>query len=217
MAIDEQKSPSSFTEEIIDQMKKSGMKKPDNIPWSKWMGPKRLNSRHNVICYMAACGLRNNKIAEETGLSEARVSTLLGDPKIRYEIKSLQREIFGESAKKRFDNLLPSAIDTIEEVMLNPSEKGATRISAANMIKEASMGKAIQHIDIGGGLFKEMFERLDKKEDKRLTIDVSSPEKEEPQLLPSPKIDENDFKEPLNSSGQMRVVDAWIDENLGEN
>jgi hypothetical protein len=99
------------------------------------------------------------------------------------------------------------SIDVVEGVMKDTQEKGSTRIAAANMIQERVMGKATQQIEVGGNLIREMFERLDKRQNVIQTIDVSSPKQIEvnPKLLNPPT---------LNDNKEESEIDSWINEQL---
>lgn len=211
---EEASEPPIFTEEELQRMRAAGMDKPAQITWSQWLSPKKLNSRHHIVCYLAASGMKNVDIARHTGLSRSRVQTLIQNPKFRTEIQYLQRQMFAADPQNQFNRLIGDAIATTEEVMKNVGEKGATRLAAANMVIERGMGKVKQEIDLGGNLIRSLFEKMDQKQKNNDAIDVS-PDR---LLLPGTTSEDNEEDEEVESVSPKPAseVDSWIKENLEE-
>lgn len=204
-----------YSEDELHGMRAAGMEKPKSVTWSQWLSPKKLNSRHHIVCYLSAFGQTPKQISEQTGLSRNRVSALLANPKIRLEIQHLQKQMFAQDPRSQFSQMVPDAIRTINDVMMNPEEKGATRLAAANLTVERIMGKTPQTLEVGGNLIRALFERMDQS---RLATEVLDISVEVPKLLPGPNPEDNvedDTTPVLAQKEGTAEVDSWIEKNLG--
>ena len=150
-----------YTQEEIESLKAAGFDKPEDCSWGNWVGLKKLRHTHDLICHMAAQGATAREICENLGYTDARMSIILNSPKVKARIKELQDQFWGGNAEKKFKNLLGDAITTIEEVMTNVQEKGATRIAAAGMILDRAIGKPLQQVEVRGSLLAEVMGKLD--------------------------------------------------------
>lgn len=222
--MDEEQSSSSYTEEELREMRNAGIAKPEGVSYSRWQSTERFTPRHNLVAYLASVGLTTAAISEQTGYSKAYVSKLLSNTKVKMEIKSIQRQMFGEDPRKRFHALINQAIDTIEEVMLDENQKGATRLSAAQIIEERVLGKATQQVDIGTNLIRALFERMDQQ--KKLAtqpVDITPKELEGKEDFLTENGMGQDDKEPVLTEDEVKEsaiaeeseVDSWIKNNLG--
>lgn len=189
------------------------MEEVKDDPISIKEGPKDFKPKHHIICYLAAIGFKGFEISKEVEVNPTIIAHFLNKEKVKAEIRGIQRRLLGEDPKKRFDSLLHDAIDTISSIMNDASEKGLTRLSAAQIIKDASMGKATQHIEVGGNLIRELFERLDKKESIKQIVDVTPILPEKQILLASPIKDQNVTIDPVQKQDAL-ATDAWCKENL---
>lgn len=229
-AAPENQDVSALTEDTIRSMRQAGEKKPDNVTWSQWKSTKKFTPKHSMVSHLAAIGLKNIDIARETGLSASYISTLINDPKVRNEIKYLQNQMFGSDPRKRFQSLFTESVETVEEVMRDKAEKGATRLMAAQIVQERVLGRPTQEVEIGGSLIRMLFEKLDQKDKDRKMMDVT-PKIERPMLLIEGESGDNDrgmgtmfepesahpedFLEIEKKEEPVSEVDSWIEQNLG--
>jgi len=116
-----------------------------------------------MLIYLAANGFNNTQIASELGISTQTVSNKLQDGRIQFEIKHTRYRLFGANTKKRFDSILPQAIDVTEEIINNPNVKPQLRFQAAQEVFDRSLGKPKQTIEHEGSLVRALYEKLDAK------------------------------------------------------
>lgn len=220
---DERKEAGYYTEEEIHEMRKLGLEKPDDVSWSRWKAVKKISPRHSLISHLAAAGMSPGKIAKESGMTLSYISILLGDPKIKSEIAYLQRQMFGEDPRKRYNSLMSDAIDVTETIMKNEGEKGSTRLSAAQLIQERVLGKPTQTVDIGTNLIRTLFERLDQKEKEKeasplldVTPNQIETSKPETPIAEKKTLDDNEIEVEAVSieKEEPTELDLWIEKNL---
>lgn len=123
---------------------------------------KPLSPRHRRLAELAAAGIKSGKIAQELGLTPARVSVLLSNTMIKKEIARLQERMFEEGLSERMKRLGHSALDIIDE-HLNPDSqtKPQLRAETARWVLEKLTGKAVQTHDIGENMLGVLLDRLD--------------------------------------------------------
>jgi len=160
-----------YTQAEIDEMKIMGMAKPKEVSWGLWCGAKDHSHRHDLLMHMAACGATNNQIASDLGMTAGRISILLSQPAIKKKIRALQTEYWGDNAKKRFETILPKAIDIAEDILVDPQEKSTLRADVAFRLMDRALGKPNQTTTIEGNLLSELLIKIDleKKELKDVT------------------------------------------------
>lgn len=154
-----------LTPEKIKAMKKAGIPKPIYVSWGDWVGPKKINARHEIVIYLAAVGRKGGEIAQAVRMTESQISILLSNTEIQRRIGETQEKVFGEDHKKRFTRILPGAISTAENIMLDTTTKPAVRLKAAQDLINRAIGKPKEKIEIEGVLeIRKVFERLDQLE-----------------------------------------------------
>lgn len=202
----------------VQRMKDAGFDKPPEVPHAVWNQPQELNHVHNAICYMAAAGAKQNAIAEKLGCSQSLVSNVVNSDMGKVQIRHFQLQIFGKDAKKRFEAILPRAIEVAEEIMTNPATKDALRLRAAQGFMDRACGKATQHVEVGGSMIRSLIELIDTNRNGAPrppdAIDVTpaiaaapSPEPRNPNVVEHADVEQNPNFAP-------DPVDDWVLENM---
>ncbi len=173
------------------------------------MAEKLLSSRENAVIYLAAQGKQQQDIAEAIGCSHSTIANILSKERVQFEIKRVQLKLFGKDNKAfaaQFKEMVPQAIQTIQDVMDNPNSKPQLRFTAAQEILDRSIGKPKQTIEMEHSLVKDLYDRLDatKPQDLGIVVDVT----------PDPQIQGTDA--PELPAAPVDKVDAWI-KNLNLN
>lgn len=166
------------------------------------------NNKEDAVIYFAANGLKPQEIAERVGCTPHYVNSLFKEEKFQFQVKQLRYKLFGKDAQKKFKDLIPYAIDALEEVISNPNHKAQLRFTAAQEIFDRVLGKPKQTVQHEGNLLQEVYERLEGN-GKKTIIDVS------PDDDGLPKIEEPDAASTLEEKPNIRdSIDSWIKENL---
>lgn len=153
-----------YTPEEIQELKAAGAEKPEGVRWGDWVGPEDHSHRHDLIAQLAASGATNNAIAEEIGMTPGRVSIILGQKKMKEKVRQLQREYWGENAEKKFQEILPQAIQVAQEILEDKQAKSNLRADVAFRFMDRALGKAKQTVDVEGNLLGELIHKLDQQE-----------------------------------------------------
>ena len=148
--------------ETLTQMRRMGMAKPHNISWADWMGPRALKPKHYTFCKLAARGLPRKELAAVMGITPEHTSTLMTNNLIQQQIQVFRDELYGKSHETRFKELLPKAIDTLEQVIDDQGAKEGARISAAEKIIDRALGKVPQPVEMETSLVKDLFQAVDR-------------------------------------------------------
>jgi hypothetical protein len=200
----------------VRRMKEAGFEKPPEVPHNVWNQPQELNHLHNAICHMAATGAKGRAIAEQLQCSEALVSRVVNSDAGKLAIRHYQHTIFGKDAKKRFENILPRAIETAEEIMSNPNTKDALRLRAAQGFMDRACGKATQHVEVGGSMIRSLIELIDSSRGgaptRESAIDVTPAGTSIVERV-NPNVTERTDREE-NPNFAPDPVDDWVAENM---
>lgn len=193
-----------YTLEQLERWKELGLTQPEFISNSDWAKGADLTPRQIMICKCSALMMRNPEIAELVGMSETYVSSVLTSLAGKSEIEKIQ-EKFLSNTKKMLDDVLPLAIKTAFQVMLDPKTKPQTKADAAFRFMDRVMGRPTQHIEMNDNLIRQVYEKLDEKN----VIDIAS-KRIENALMVTESVDSTDPTE----EKELDPVDAWIKENL---
>lgn len=208
--------------DVVKRMKDAGLPRPADVSSISWTQLQHLQvGRHHVIAYMLACGASQKSIAEAVGMEPNSICNIANSEKMKFEVSRLQHKLFGADAKKRFQGLMPKAINTIEEIMDDKKEKGSVRLSAATEIVDRSIGKAAQTINVEGSLIRQLYEKLD---DKQKVIDTEPVSRHPDQVMEEIMEDcglasnpnEVEHRDP-NDNPNEKDGDDKIEEWVGEN
>lgn len=165
-----------------------------------------LSNTEQAVIFFSAQGKEPSEIVDIIGGSVGSVRTMLTDERVQFEIKLLRHKLYGKDVQKRFKDMLPKALDTVEGILDNPNTKPGLGFAAAQEVFDRSLGKPKQTLELEGSLLKKVFERLDA--DEAVPIDITpgsdvvriaNPEQPVKSLQGNPNLD---------------PIDTWAKENL---
>lgn len=173
-------------------------------------------NRDNMIIYLAAEGKTNAQIGEALDIDPATVRLKLTDERVAFEVKRMRYKLYGADHKKRFESILPHALDVTETILLDANAKSSLRFAAAQEVMDRTLGKPKQTVEHEGSLVRALFEKLDGK---KPVIEVggepTAPENERPALTlienPNEKVAVDVSKNPNLSDDP---IDNWVNKNL---
>lgn len=161
-----------------------------------------------MIVYLAAEGKTNAEIAMVLNITSDTVRLKLGTEQMQFAVKHMRYKLYGKDHKKRFEEILPHAIDVTEEILLDPNAKQATRFAAAQEVMDRTLGKPKQTVEHEGSIVRALFEKLDEKKTVQPIIDVGVPE-----LLENPN-NEPVIQKYANPNLSSDPVEDWVKKNL---
>lgn len=171
-----------------------------------------LANKDHVMVYLAAKGLKTAEIAEAIQLEPATVRLKLSEERVQFEVKTLRYKLYGKDHKKRFQDILPQAVDVTEQILMNPNTKDALRFQAAQEVMDRALGKPKQTVEHEGSLIRSLFEKLDGvKEEPAFDVEaipIALEDRIEPALLGNPNERTKKTEENPN------FVDDWAKNNL---
>lgn len=161
-----------YSDEQIQEMKALGIPKPEEVSWGTWVGPKKESHVHEALIYMAASGANQKTIAEDLGFTQSRISIILSKPEIKQKVRKVQELLWGENAEKRFNNLLPKAIDVAQHIIEDANEKTSLKADVAFKLMDRALGRPQQSVNVEGNLLGDLIARLDEQSSR----DITNPE-----------------------------------------
>lgn len=177
-------------------------------------------NKERLVIYLAAEGHTQKEIAEETGYPGYKVKEMMEDEKVAFEIRHLRYKLYGKDVKKRFQEMLPHAMDAHEAILTNENTKPALRFQAAQEAYDRALGKPKQTVEHEGSLLRTIFERLDKGDNRPVTIDVIEPGRDVSDVPAleegTAQIEPSEDVETLTreTSEEEDAIDKWARENL---
>lgn len=178
--------------EAINEMQRLGMAKPKDCHTKMWDCTNSHNYRHETIIELMMAGWPRKKIAEAIEVSPSWLNNIITTPLFQAaygEARKARRELLD---KTFITELYQPATEVLKEVMLNPDEKGSTRLDAAKYVIDQTVGKPEQKVHQTGSILHEVISRVEELK--------SRPVEELNQLLDKPK----------------SAIDTFIDENIPE-
>jgi len=203
------------TGDLLRQMRRAGLPKPASVTWSEWCGPKRLNHKHSRIAMLAANGLNQVRISEETGISAAWISIILNTQRIKAEIERYQKEMYGINPQDLFKRLANKSVVLAEEIIDDPQERRALKYAVAKDFMDRFHGKARETLEVKNNTLRDLFDAMDKMGVLRApvetpvdklpsTINITPVETKETPVEESPKVKRDEYSD----------LDAWISLNI---
>lgn len=170
------------------------------------------SSRAQLIAYLAAAGLNHRQIAEQVGLKPASISRYLAMPRVKELVSEKAFEMFGKGAQERFMRILPKAMDTAEQIMEDPEEKGSVRAEIAFKFMDRALGKAIQQTEHNVGGVRQLIEKFDELTS-RMTIEVKPRATKRAEVIDTVVVSEETSSVGKESEHEDEI-DAWVAGNL---
>ena len=187
-----------------------------------------LANKDEMLVYLSAKGAKTSEIASALDLTPQTVRLKLADDRVQFEIKRLRYQLYGKDHKKRFQDILPYAMDVTEEILKSPSAKPQLRFAAAQEVMDRALGKPKQTVEHEGSLVRSLLEKLNSKPGQEI-IDISplSPDAIAPGTdldnveTPQARVDSQVLGNPnyvtkMNSqeNPNFQKVDDWMAKNL---
>jgi hypothetical protein len=147
--------------DVIREMKRQGMAKPTGVAESDWREPDQMNHRHDEIITLMLQGLTKRKIAEQLGMNYNYLVTISNSAIFRSAYAEERKLRNLPIDRKRVAEMFEEALLTVESVMLNPDEKGATRLDAAKFVVEQAVGKAKQDVEVKGSVLMDVIHSIE--------------------------------------------------------
>lgn len=192
----------SYTPSQIERWKELGLTQPEWIKDSDWAIGADLNPKQLMICKCAALMMRPADISELTGASESYISKIICSEAGRLQIGGIQDRFFSNT-KKLLEDVLPLAIKTALQVMLDPKTKPQVKADAAFRFMDRVMGRPVQQVELNDSKLRGVYELLDGMKDN--VIDLTTKRIENAVIVTDPTITEEKELDPS---------DAWVKENL---
>lgn len=102
---------------------------------------------HRMMIYLNAQGASPKEIANQTGYSYASVTQLLRQPWARQRLLQILKETGQDAVKHFLTNEISPSLEVLRAVRDDGTEKGATRVIAADKILDRALGKATVHVE----------------------------------------------------------------------
>lgn len=205
-------NPTNFTHEALQILRKAGYPKPEGVSWGDWLGPKKLNHRHELIAMMAANGVQARKICEELGFTDMRMSIILNTTRMKKRIEELRKQFYGETVQSRFNIMIPKAVKVIDDILDNPQERSHTKLKAANELLNRAIGKPKETVEIRSTSAKDIFDYLDRK--KKENINIISSVQAAPKVSTSSEVINETHQQSPEDLAEIQAVDLWAATNL---
>jgi len=213
--IEEAAITGEYTIEQLKRWRTAGQSCPEFVSRADWNHTEEaLKPLEGIIVHLGAMAMEPVHIAATVGKSTVYVNQVLNSRVGQFEIRRIQDEIWGMDFKKLIHKLVPLAIQTAVQAMLDPKTKASTRVEAAFKFMDRAMGKPIQQVQLENNLLRSMYEKLDKMGNSEEPKDVAVNEMQtgEDVLLPEPEPPGQSVKTTIQTTKDD--VDAWIEENL---
>ena len=146
----------------VEEMKLMGLDKPEDCSWGDWIGPKNINHRHKFLIGLAVMGLSNKAIAEEMGMTEARISVILSNSEVQREIEEKRKLYWDDKAEERFKKILPEAITVAHDILKDRQEGSNLRADIAFKFMDRALGKPKQQMEIKDSSLSDFIDALEK-------------------------------------------------------
>lgn len=171
------KQSQHYTQEIIDEMRRLGMPKPDDCDYAVWHGPKSLDAviaetNYSTIIELLMLGWQKQKIAETLGYHKSSLSRLINSPSFKSCLEMERRKRSEAITKTVLNRLYLPAVETLEKVMLDESEKGATRLAAAMYAIDQTVGKPEQKVHTTGSILSEVIHHIEELKSRNVDPDI---------------------------------------------
>lgn len=110
-------------------------------PWE----PALLNETHLQMIMMRSTGIRQRKIAEVLGVTDANVSVVVNHPDAVYIIDRMASLVGLDSLdiKERWKALLPAAVEAVENVLLDPRTPAMDKAKVGFGVFDRHYGKKV--------------------------------------------------------------------------
>ena len=103
--------------------------------------------QHVTMAYLLAAGRTRSEIAQVLGLNQAHISIIVRQPWFQKRLKAITEAAGKDMVKQFLDGEVLPSLETLRSIRDDGSQRGATRVAAANSILDRFMGKPVAHIE----------------------------------------------------------------------
>lgn len=154
-----QREDSTFTPEDITELKLLGISKPALLAKHRWEAPLMLSQRHLDLISQVSQGKSMEELEHSSGYSQDKLDRFLASPSFMQYVHKHYTD--KNDPRKKLDSLGMQAVDTLQEVMENPEEKGNVRLAAATYVIDQAVGKAKQELSIQNTTIIQVMQRIE--------------------------------------------------------
>lgn len=149
-------------QEVLWDMKRNGLPRPDNVPRRLWDSPQSINYNHENIADLLMLGYTKKEVAAK--LEMHYQSILVITRSITFKTYFRERRKNREEALSRdgITDLFDVAVDTVGEIIQDEQAKQHVRLAASQFVIEQSVGKAKQEVKVEStNLHAQVLARID--------------------------------------------------------
>jgi hypothetical protein len=184
--------PGVPSQEILWDMRRNGMPRPEGVPAVLWNNLKSIGYSHENIADLMLLGYTKTEIAQKLGASPAGISVTTRTPTFKAYYLTRRAERKEQINRDGLSELYDAAVDTAGEIMQDETAKQQTRLAAATFIIEQTVGKAKQEVKVEStNLLSAVIARVDELK--------SRPVSEQPEFLVKEKDKFDNFIDALES------------------
>lgn len=183
----------------IQRLARLNVDRPDWVSEKEWEELHPVEDLGHVVAYCAAMGMNSKEIAKQIRRPETRVRDLLSTPAVEDKVEEIRESYFKQNPRKWMDNILPKAIETAYALMVDESQKGQTRLQAAESFMDRVMGKSTQKIEVEDSTVRDVLRKIDEIEQRAKQPKTIEMKKEGEECQ-----EENQASDP---------IDAWVAKN----
>lgn len=169
---------------------------------------------YKIIAHMWSFGASKDEIATGLGKPVKEVEDILRLDRMKELTFQIKKKFAGRDYSRLFKLLVPDAVDTIQHIMTDKSSKDATRLNAALAIIDRDMGKPLQQIEHRGSQISELFEKLDRFEEKLVRGAIESESKAPHNKANGEKLKNETIDAEFRSEDPEDKIGNWVKENL---
>ncbi len=206
--IEDNKDGKYVSEQVL-RWKTLGLQRPHFVTLADWRNcDDDLTPMKRFICHCTAVLMKPMDVAKMTGCSVQFVNQVIKSQVGQAEVARIQDEVYSGKFTKVYEQIVPMAIQTAMEAMLDKEVKASTRVEAAFRFMDRALGKPKQAIEVEDNVARSVLERLDQMAKERGAKMVEL-ERETVETLTgaagSPTIDHKTKPD---------EIDEWIEGNL---
>jgi hypothetical protein len=198
-----------YVPEQVLRWKTLGLQRPEFVTLADWRNcDEELNPLKRFVCHCTAVLMKPADIAKMTGCSVAFVNQVIKSQVGQAEVARIQDEVYSGKFTKVYEQIVPMAIQTAMEAMLDKNVKASTRVEAAFRFMDRALGKPKQAIEVEDNVARGILERLDQmaKERSVKTVDIDRDTME--------ALTAGGASNTIENKSQPDEIDEWIEGNL---
>lgn len=164
-----------YLAEQVLRWKLLGLQRPSFVSLADWRNcDDDLTPMKRFICHCTAVLMKPMDVAKMTGCSVHFVNQVIKSQVGQAEVARVQDEVYSGKFTKVYEQIVPMAIQTALDAMLDKDVKASTRVEAAFRFMDRALGKPKQAIEVEDNVARSVLERLDQmaKERSAKTIEL---------------------------------------------